>query len=83
MKLCILLHGGYMWRLFVYRNPDVNKECLYYVTYRITAVIKVKVDIIDRLTASENTSIWEKIHGLLRPVYIVTANVHFVKKTLE
>jgi hypothetical protein len=35
-----------------YKKPDVNKECLYYVTYRITAVIKVKVDIIDRLTAS-------------------------------
>ena len=31
----------------------------------------------------EKTSIWEKIHCLLRPVYIVTANAHFVKKTLE
>ena len=35
-----------------YKKPDVNKEYLYYATYRITAVIKVKADIIDRLTAS-------------------------------
>lgn len=35
-----------------FNKPDVNKECLYYVTYRITAVIKVKVKVIDSSTAS-------------------------------